>query len=102
MVSYESDSILCVELLLRLRGDRRQTALTQLGIPISGLAIHPVANMVSFWLSFEVSHTPAGQEPAESRHDVAVATTSPLSIRQLHVPQVESEQAIQRSFLQQK
>jgi hypothetical protein len=42
-----------------------QTALTQLGIPISGLAIHPVVNMVSFSLSFEVSHAPAGQVPAE-------------------------------------
>jgi hypothetical protein len=71
-------------LVRKLLDGRRQTALTQLGIPISGLAIHPVVNMASFWLSFEVSHTPAGQVPAESRHDVAVATTSPLSIKQLH------------------
>ena len=44
---------------------RRQTALTKLGIPISGLAIHPVVKMASFSLSFEMSQTPAGQVPAE-------------------------------------
>jgi hypothetical protein len=38
-----------------------QIALAQLGIPISGLAIHPVVNMVSFSLSFEVSPAPAGE-----------------------------------------
>ena len=61
----------------RLSDGRRQAALTQLGIPISGLAIHPVVKMAAFWLSFEGSHTPAGQEPAESRQGVAVATTFP-------------------------
>jgi hypothetical protein len=84
-----------------LSDGRWQTALTQLGIPISGLAIHPVVKMASFRLSFESSHTSAGQEPAESRHDVVVATTSPYIYKQLHIPQVEREQAIQRSFLQQ-
>jgi hypothetical protein len=78
-----------------------QTALTQLGIPISGLAIHPVVKMASFRLSFEDSHTSAGQEPGESRQGVAVATTSPYVYKQLHSPQAEREQAIQRSFLQQ-
>jgi hypothetical protein len=56
--------------------------------------------MVSFSSSFEVSYIPAGQVPAEARHDMAVATASPLSIKQLHIPHVEREQAIQRSFLQ--
>jgi hypothetical protein len=49
-------------------------------------------------LSFEGSHTPAGQEPAESRHGVAVVTTSPYVYKQLHIPQVEREQAIRRSI----
>jgi hypothetical protein len=50
---------------LSVSDGRRQTVLTQLGIPISGLAIHPVVKMASFRLSFEGSHTLAGQVPAE-------------------------------------
>jgi hypothetical protein len=57
-----------------------QTALTQLEIPISGLAIHPVVSMVSFSLSFEVSHAPAGQVLAESRRDVARPRSIPSAV----------------------
>jgi hypothetical protein len=73
--------------------------LTQLGIPISGLAIHPVVNMVSFWLSFEVSHIPAEQVPAEARHGMAVPTTSLFVYKATAFLQVEREQAIQSLFL---
>jgi hypothetical protein len=67
--------------------------LTQLGILISGLAIHPVVNMVSFSLSFEVSHT-----PVEARHGVAVATTSPYVCKQLDIPQVEKSKQFRVHF----
>jgi hypothetical protein len=81
-----------------LSDGRRQTALTQLGMLISGLAIHSVVKMASFWLSFEGSHTPAGQEPAESRYGVAVATTSPYVYKQLHIPQVERSKQFRDQF----
>jgi hypothetical protein len=38
---------------------------------------------------------------APSKTSEVVATTSPYVYKQLHIPQVEREQAIQRSFLQQ-
>jgi hypothetical protein len=88
--------------LFKLLSDgRRRTTLTQLGIPVSSLAIHSVVKMASFWLPFEGSHTPAGQEPAESRHGVAVATISPYVYKQLHIPELEKSRQFRDHFLQQ-